>query len=529
MGLERLYLGGNPLTGSFPDVLLGNLERLGLDYAWGLSGPLPSGLRLPSLEELDIFVTQACAPAAWRDWLATIEFTGRLCGAETNVEVDVAVVYTPAARAAAGGTAAIGAVIDLMVAETNGALAASGVQHRVALVEKSEVAYAETGDSIVDLHRLRDPSDGYLDGVHSLRDRVAADLVHLIVGETEADFCGRAHIAGAFGLTRQRCGGRGLAAGLGLNMGLRQDRYRVDGGSPAHPAYGYVNQRAFDPGAAPSRRWRTIMSFSDQCDDAGFRCPPLLRFSNPRQFYGGDPLGVPYVAGRSGVTGPADAAAVLGTTGPAVALWRDAPPGRANRPPAAVGALPDRTLELDDTLEVDVSHAFVDPDGDALTYGASSSAPLVAAVSASGSTVTVTPAAPGVATVTVTATDTGGSNRTATQSFTVTVPRPFTDHPIVPGVTPIKAVHFTELRTRIDALRSAAGLERFAWTDPSLTPGVTRVRLVHLLELRSALAAAYTAAGRSAPQWTDAAPVGGTTPIRTEHVMELRAAVVALQ
>ena len=527
--LERLYLGGNPLTGSFPDVLLGNLERLGLDYAWGLSGPLPSGLRLPSLEELDIFVTQACAPGAWRDWLATIEFTGRLCGAETNVDVDVAVVYTPAARAAAGGTAAIGAVIDLMVAETNGALAASGVQHRVALVEKSEVAYAETGDSIVDLHRLRDPSDGYLDGVHSLRDRVAADLVHLIVGETEADFCGRAHIAGAFGLTRQHCGGSGFVAGLGLNMGLRQDRYRVGGGSPAHPAYGYVNQRAFDPGAAPSRRWRTIMSFSDQCDDAGFRCPKLLRFSNPRQLNGGDPLGVPYDTGGTGVTGPADAAAVLGTTGPAVALWRDAPPGRANRPPAAVGALPDRTLELDDTLEVDVSHAFVDPDGDALTYGASSSAPLVAAVSASGSTVTVTPAAPGVATVTVTATDTGGSNRTATQSFTVTVPRPFTDHPIVPGVTPIKAVHFTELRTRIDALRSAAGLERFAWTDPSLTPGVTRVRLVHLLELRSALAAAYTAAGRSAPQWTDAAPVGGTTPIRTEHVMELRAAVVALQ
>ena len=297
-GLERLYLGGNPLTGSFPDVLLGNLERLGLDYAWGLSGPLPSGLRLPSLQELDIFVTQACAPAAWRDWLATIEFTGRLCGAETNVEVDVAVVYTPSARAAAGGAAAIGAVIDLMVAETNGALAASGVQHRVALVERSEVEYVETGDASIDLNRLRDASDGHMDGVHALRDRVGADLVHLIVGETEADFCGRAHIAGAFGLTRQHCGASGFVAGLGLNMGLRQDRYRVGGGSPAHPAYGYVNQRAFDPGAAPSRRWRTIMAFSDQCDDAGFRCPPLLRFSNPRQFYGGDPLGVPY--GRAG-------------------------------------------------------------------------------------------------------------------------------------------------------------------------------------------------------------------------------------
>ena len=34
---------------------------------------------------------------------------------------------------------------------------------------------------------------------------------------------------------------------------------------------------------------------------------------------------------------------------------------------------------------------------------------------------------------------------------------PFSDDPIVPGLTPVRAVHFTELRTRIDALRSAAG------------------------------------------------------------------------
>ena len=112
-----------------------------------------------------------------------------------------------------------------------------------------------------------------------------------------------------------------------------------------------------------------------------------------------------------------------------------------------------------------------------------------------------------------------------------TAPQPFTDHPIVPGVTPVRAVHFTELRTRIDELRAAAeGLRRFAWTDPVLRAGVTRVRLDHLLELRFALEAAYAAAGRPAPPWTDAAPpVGGRTPIRAAHLMELRAAVIALQ
>ena len=135
----------------------------------------------------------------------------------------------------------------------------------------------------------------------------------------------------------------------------------------------------------------------------------------------------------------------------------------------------------------------------------------------------------GRATIRVTATDPGGLN--ATQSFAVAVSESVrvTDDPIRPGVTPVRAVHFTELRTRIDALRREAGLGSFAWTDPVLKAGVTRVRLAHLLELREALAAAYAAAGRSVPRWTDAAPVGGTTPIRAVHLMELRAAVVGLE
>ena len=106
---------------------------------------------------------------------------------------------------------------------------------------------------------------------------------------------------------------------------------------------------------------------------------------------------------------------------------------------------------------------------------------------------------PGTAMVTVTATDTAGSNTPVTQTFGVTVPRPFTDHPLVPGVTPVKAVHFTELRARIDALGEERGLAPFAWTDRVLTAGVTPVRLAHLLELREALGEAYAAAGRSAP------------------------------
>ena len=180
---------------------------------------------------------------------------------------------------------------------------------------------------------------------------------------------------------------------------------------------------------------------------------------------------------------------------------------------------------------MNVTPYFRDPDGDRLIYTASSSNPGVAQVRMTGAVLEITAAMAGNASVAVTATDAGGLS--ATQSFTVTVSTtvsvPFTDDPIQPGVTPVRAVHFMELRTRIDALRAGTSLGRFAWTDPVLRAGVTPVRRVHVLELRQALAEAYSASGRAAPRWTDASPAAGTTPIRALHVTELRAAVLALE
>ena len=204
-----------------------------------------------------------------------------------------------------------------------------------------------------------------------------------------------------------------------------------------------------------------------------------------------------------------------------------------NRAPTAVGRLADQVVPVDGTAVVEVREAFRDPDGDPLTYQATSSAPAVASVAVSDSTVTVRAVAVGTTTVTVAATDVGGSNTAATVAFRVTVRTgvraTFTDDPLVPGVTAVKAVHFTELRERIDRLRGAARLGPFSWTDPVLTVGVTPVRLVHLLELRAAVAGAYATAGRAAPHWTDAVPTARTMPMRAVHLMELRASVVALE
>ncbi len=91
-----------------------------------------------------------------------------------------------------------------------------------------------------------------------------------------------------------------------------------------------------------------------------------------------------------------------------------------NREPQAVGTIPERTLSVGETATVDVSSYFSDPDGDALSYTATSSNAGVAGVAVSGSSVVVTAFARGVVTVTVTARDPRGLG--AQQRFQLTVP-----------------------------------------------------------------------------------------------------------
>lgn len=60
----------------------------------------------------------------------------------------------------------------------------------------------------------------------------------------------------------------------------------------------------------------------------------------------------------------------------------------------------------------------------------------------------------------------------------------FDDEPLTAG-TFIKAVHVTQLRTVINAIRAAAGLPAASFTDPAL-PGVV-MKLIHVTQLRDAL------------------------------------------
>ena len=327
--LRWMSLWGNELSGSIPPELaeLTNLWSLHIEFNPNLTGPMPRQFLQREILILDLMATAVCVPSdeEFQEWLETIlSFTpsGAICGRppEEMTSIDVAVFYTPAARRLAGGTAEIEAEIDLFVAETNQAYEDGGVNQRIVLAAAEEVPYEEENASgFLALWRLARKRDGYMDEVHEIRDRVGADLVHLIAEVT--DVGGAANFGEAFGLTSAVWRDADIFAHeLGHNMGLSHDRY-VDFGRLAY-SYGYVNQRAFEDGAPESSRWRTIMSYPNQCGDAGFGCDDILRFSNPNQSYLGDPLGVPGESRTSAVNGPTDAVRALNITRHSVAAFR---------------------------------------------------------------------------------------------------------------------------------------------------------------------------------------------------------------
>jgi hypothetical protein len=77
-------------------------------------------------------------------------------------------------------------------------------------------------------------------------------------------------------------------------------------------------------------------------------------------------------------------------------------------------------------------------------------------------------------------------------------------------------------------IRLACGLTTFAWTDPMLIPGITPINAIHLAELRIALNDAYRAIGRTPPTYTDPIVSAGLI-IKAIHLNELRSGVRALQ
>ena len=108
-------------------------------------------------------------------------------------------------------------------------------------------------------------------------------------------------------------------------------------------------------------------------------------------------------------------------------------------------------------------------------------------------------------------------NRTVTAKFS----KDF--DPITAGVTPVKALHITELRDAINTLRSRNGLPAFSFGSAP-TAGVTEIQAAHIRDLRSALDAVYgVVKPGQKPSYAPIVP--RQTVIEKAHIDEIRNAV----
>ncbi len=230
---------------------------------------------------------------------------------DSGTVVDLMVVYTPAARSNAGGTAGMASKIANAVASANQAYQNSGVAMQLNLVHVAEIPFAESGDMSASLSALQSTGDGNMDEVHQWRNQYAADQVVLITTDTNA--CGIGYVMTsvstgfapyAFSVVHDDSvyyclGNYTLAHELGHNQGNQHDRDSASFAGAYEYSYGYR--------LCLSGGFRTVMAYS--CTGA----TRVGHFSNPDVLYGIEP---------TGTTGFEDNALSMNNTSAVVANWR---------------------------------------------------------------------------------------------------------------------------------------------------------------------------------------------------------------
>lgn len=216
--------------------------------------------------------------------------------ADAASDIDVMVVYTQAAEDGAGGPEGMEALIYESVFLTNLAYENSDINQRLRLVHSSKVDYAEAADSVTDRERLRDPADGFMDGIHALRDAHGADLVLLIVETAEGTNCGRAfimdpvsadHEAFAFGVIKRECAADNLSfphEAAHIMSARHQDDTTT---TPFAFGHGFFQTT---PADGSGLGWETMMSKRSDCVRKIFFSNPDIEFS-PTGSASTDPMG----------------------------------------------------------------------------------------------------------------------------------------------------------------------------------------------------------------------------------------------
>ena len=214
----------------------------------------------------------------------------RLLGAcDPATQIDVLVAYTPAVVTEGGGESAVLGLIALAESDANTAYAASGIATRIRVVRTQRLDY-DHADFGTDLTRITNPTDGFLDVLHPLRDALGADMVALI--RPAGEYCGIAYLMPenstasdylAFSVTGRGClSTQTFAHELGHNMGCCHAP-GDGGGCTSGGLYPYSLGHRFTGNSGT--QFRTVMAYSP-----GSR---IDRFSNPNVLYDGRPTGLP--------------------------------------------------------------------------------------------------------------------------------------------------------------------------------------------------------------------------------------------
>lgn len=207
--------------------------------------------------------------------------------ASTGQVIDLLVVYTPKARANAGGQSGIEAKIINAVTKANQAYLNSQVDMQLNLVKMAEVNYTETGDMSKSLSDITNTTDGKMDEVHALRNQYGADQVALVTADS--NYCGIAYVMTSLGSwfapyafavvhddSKYNClGNHTLAHELGHNQGNMHDPDNSSYAGVYPYSYGYRLCGVF----------HDVMSYA--CSS-----PRIPYFSNPNVFYNGQSTGV---------------------------------------------------------------------------------------------------------------------------------------------------------------------------------------------------------------------------------------------
>jgi len=324
--------------------------------------------------------------------------------ATASVNIALMSIYTPQARAAAGGTAQIQAQIQAAVDQANTAFINSNMTARYFLAHSAEVAYNDSGDITIDLNWVTGNST-----VAGLRNSYGADMVSLIV-DNGGGYCGIGWVQRnpsssfanyAFQVTARGClTNQTLAHEHGHNLGMEHDPANSST-TPAGASYDW----SFGHNVAGS--FRTIMSYN--CPSP---CPRVLHYSNPDILYNGQP---------TGIVNQRDNAQTGDLTAPIVAAFRAG--GVTNNPPAFTSdPIAKPNASQGQAYSGTLSGSASDPDADALTF-AKSAGPAWLSVAANG-TLSGTPGTSdvGLNSFTVSVSDGRGGSDTATLQITVVAP-----------------------------------------------------------------------------------------------------------